>query len=114
MLLGMAGTYGLMTYIATERISEFGLRIALGANPSNIMGLMLRRAMVLAAVGLGIGLIAFLALGRVLESLLFGLKSTDAFTYGSVLFFITLATLAAAIVPAWRSMRVDPIGALRV
>jgi predicted permease len=114
MLLGMAGTYGLMTYIATERISEFGLRIALGANPSNIMGLMLRRALILAAVGLGLGLIAFLALGRVLESLLFGLKSTDAFTCGSVLFFITLATLAAAIVPAWRSMRVDPIGALRV
>lgn len=114
LLLGMAGTYGLMTYIATERTSEFGLRIALGANPSNIMGLVLRRAMVLAAVGLGLGLTVFLALGRVLESLLFGLKSTDAITYGSVLFFITFATLAAAIVPAWRSMRVDPMGALRL
>jgi putative ABC transport system permease protein len=111
--LAMAGVYGLMTYVVSQRTAELGIRMALGASPADLLRLILGRAALLAAVGLGLGLALSAAAHRLLAGLLFGLKPTDALTYATVLVAIGLVTLAAAAAPAWRATRIDPVRALR-
>ena len=113
LVLAMAGIYGVMNYIVTQRTSELGLRMALGARGSDVMGLVLSRAGILAAVGLAIGAGLSLALSRVLTGMLFGLKATDPSTYVLVLFCVASIALIAAAGPAWRASRIDPMTALR-
>jgi len=113
LLLAMVGVYGVLSYVITQRTSEFGLRVAMGANPADVVGLVLRGALRLAAAGLSIGLLLSLAASRVMASMLFELKPTDAVTYAAVLIAVTPVILAAAAIPAWRAARVDALTALR-
>jgi len=113
LLLAMAGMYGVMSYVTTQRIPEFGVRTALGASPRNVMALVLMRAAQMAMFGVGIGLVLAFSGTRVLNSRLYGLKATDALTYAGVLLAVTPIVVLAAAIPAWRASRVDPVEALR-
>jgi predicted permease len=113
LLLAMAGVYGVMAHVTAERTAEMGVRLALGATPGGVMWLILRKAGLLAGIGLAIGLAGSMALGRVLTGMLFGLQSTDGVTYAVVLIAVGVTTLAAAAVPAWRAGRINPVEAMR-
>jgi putative ABC transport system permease protein len=113
LLLVMAGVYGVMSYVTTQRTSEFGLRSALGAAPRDLVALVLKSAIRLATVGLALGILLSLAAGRAMASMLFGLKPADALTYVAVLCAVTPMVLLATAVPAWRAARIDPLTALR-
>ena len=113
LLLAMVGVYGVMSCLTAQRTSEFGLRLALGAKPTDLLITVLKRAAILAATGLIIGGAASLAAGRLIASILFGLKPTDAISYAAVFAAMLLATLAAAALPALRAARTDPATALR-
>jgi putative ABC transport system permease protein len=113
MCLAMAGVYGVMAYSVIQRTSEIGLRIALGANGSGILWMIVRRGLALVAAGLALGLGASLAATRLVSSLLFETSPNDPVTYVSVIAAIGLIALAACSAPAWRAVRVDPMAALR-
>lgn len=113
LLLAMAGVYGVMSYVAAQRTSELGLRMALGAQRGDILSLILRRAAVLAFAGLVVGLLLALAAGRLVAGLLFGIQPTDGVTYVGVVAALALVTMAAAAIPAWRATTIDPLTALR-
>jgi len=113
LLLAMAGVYGVMAYLVAQRTPELGLRMALGSAPSGVVGIVLSRAGLLAAAGLAGGIALAVAGSRLVESLLFGVKPTDAAGYGTAAIAIALVTLAAAAIPAWRAARIDPAVALR-
>ncbi len=113
LLLAMVGVYGVVSYVITQRTSEFGLRTALGAEPRDLVGLVLNRALRLGGIGLAFGMIMSLAAGRVMTSMLFGLKPADAITYLAVILAFTPVVILAAGVPAWRATRIDPLIALR-
>jgi predicted permease len=113
LLLAMAGIYGVMSYVVTQRTSELGLRMALGAARGDVIGLVLSRAAALAAVGLGIGAALSLAVSRFVGAMLFGLKATDPVTYVLVLLSVASIAILAAAGPAWRASRIDPMVALR-
>ncbi|HEV8040552.1 MAG TPA: ABC transporter permease [Bryobacteraceae bacterium] len=112
-ILVLVGVYGVMSFVITQRASEFGLRVALGAKPADVVGLVLRGALRLAASGLAIGLLLSLAASRVMASMLFALKPTDAVTYTAALLAVTPVILLAAAIPAWRAARIDLVTALR-
>jgi putative ABC transport system permease protein len=113
LLLAMAGMYGVMSFLTTQRIPEFGVRMALGASPTKVLALVLSRAVQMAALGVAIGLALAFSATRVMNSMLYGLKATDAITYASVLLVVTPIVVLAAAIPAWRAARVDPAIALR-
>jgi putative ABC transport system permease protein len=113
LLLAMAGVYGVMAQVTAERTVELGVRLALGATPGGVMSLILRKAGLLAAIGLAIGMAGSFALSRVLTGMLFGLQATDRATYIAVLLGVTVTTLAAAAGPAWRAGRINPVEAMR-
>jgi ABC-type antimicrobial peptide transport system permease subunit len=113
LLLAMAGVYGVMSYLVTQRTSELGLRMALGSSPSEVVRLVLSRAALLAALGLGGGIALAIGGSRFIASLLFGVKATDEVGYAAAAFAIATITLAAAAIPAWRAARIDPAIALR-
>jgi predicted permease len=112
-LLAVAGMYGVMSYITTQRIPEFGVRMALGASPRNVLALVLRRAARLTALGVALALALAFSMARVINSMLFGLKANDAITYALILLGVTPIVVLAAAIPAWRASRVDPVVALR-
>jgi putative ABC transport system permease protein len=113
LLMAMAGIYGVMSYIVTQRTSELGLRMALGAAWGDVIGLVLSRAAVLAAGGLAIGAGLSLAVSRLVGAMLFGLEATDPATYAMVLLSVAGIAILAAAGPAWRASRIDPMVALR-
>jgi putative ABC transport system permease protein len=113
LLMAMAGIYGVMSYVVTQRTSELGLRMALGAARGDVLGLVLSRAGVLAAGGLAIGAGLSLAVSRLIGAMLFGLKATDPATYAMVLLSVGGIAILAAAGPAWRASRIDPMVALR-
>ncbi|HMD36983.1 MAG TPA: ABC transporter permease [Vicinamibacterales bacterium] len=113
LMLAMAGMYGVMSYVAAQRIPEFGVRMALGASRGSVVGLVIGRASQLAVVGAAVGLAIAFAAARVLDSMLFGLKATDALTYAGVLLAVTPVVVLAAAIPAWRAAQADPVIALR-
>jgi putative ABC transport system permease protein len=113
LVLAMVGVYGVMSYSISQRASEFGLRVALGATPQDVVALVLRGALRLAVIGIAIGLGLSLAASRVLTSMLFDLKPTDALTYSMVVLAVAPVILAAAAIPAWRAARLDAMVALR-
>src|SRR5262249_40460481 len=113
LLLAMGGMYGVMSYVITQRIPEFGVRVALGASPLHVMAQVLGGAARWAVVGVAIGLAIALSAARVLKTMMFGLQATDATTYVGVLFAVTPIVVLAAAIPAWRAARADPVIALR-
>ena len=113
LLLAISGMYAVMSYVTTRRTSEFGLRSALGAHPSSIVALVLGDAAKVAVLGVVAGVLLSLTAGRLLRTMLFGLKSTDVVTYVGVVVLVLPIIVLAAALPAWRSSRVDPMIALR-
>jgi predicted permease len=113
MLLAAVGVYGVMSYLVTQNRQEIGIRVALGAQPGSIVGLVLRHGLALAACGIVAGLIGSAALTRVMESLLFGVNALDWLTFGSVALALAAVAFAATVVPAMRATAVDPTVALR-
>jgi putative ABC transport system permease protein len=111
--LAMIGVYGVVSYSVSQRINEIGIRVALGARSYDVFRLILREALTLSAIALAIGLLASLALGRVLQSLLFEVTPTDPATLASVVTVVLLVSTAAAAIPARRATAIDPLTALR-
>jgi putative ABC transport system permease protein len=113
MLLAMLGIYGVTSYYVTQRTHEIGVRMALGAQIVDVLKLVLKRAMLLATVGIVIGLGGAVALTRYMTTLLFGVKPIDVITFVAVGVVLALVVLVACIVPARRAAKVDPLEALR-
>jgi predicted permease len=113
LLLATVGVYGVMSYLVSQSTHDMGVRIALGAQPGNIVGLVVGHGMRLAAIGIGAGLIGAMALTRVMASLLFGVTATDAVTFAAVTLILGTAAFAATVIPALRASSVDPMVALR-
>ena len=111
--LASLGIYGVVSYSVGMRTNEIGIRIALGARTAEILWMVLTQAMIPVAAGLGIGLVASLAAGRLLSGLLYGVRTTDAATMGGVVVTLLAVALLAGLIPAGRATRVDPMTALR-
>ncbi len=112
-LLSAIGIYGVISYSVVQRTQELGVRAALGASTSNILGLVLRGGMWMTGIGLVIGLVGALGLTRLLETLLFGVPARDPVTITAVAALLGLVALLACYIPAWRAAKVDPMIALR-
>ncbi len=113
MILAAVGIYGLVSYRVSQGSHELGMRMALGAQPSAIVKLVLTHGMALACGGVLLGLAGAVGLTRLMTSMLFGVTPTDWLTYAGVSAFLVLTTLYACFVPARRATRVDPLEALR-
>jgi predicted permease len=113
LLLAAVGLYGVIAYSVTQRTREIGVRMALGASPVEVLGLVVRDGMWLVVVGVVVGLVAAFALTRVMESMLFGVSATDPATFLLTAGLLVAVALLATLVPALRAARVDPLVALR-
>jgi putative ABC transport system permease protein len=113
LILSAVGIYGVMSYTVGQRTQEIGIRMALGAEPQNMLALILGRGARLALVGIAAGVLGALALTRFLSSLLFGVQAHDPLTFTAIAILLLLVALAACYVPARRAMKVDPMVALR-
>jgi predicted permease len=113
LVLASIGIYGVMAHSVTQRTAEIGIRMSLGANKLQILGMILGRGMLITLVGAALGVIAFLFLSPVVSKLLFGVNARDPLTVGGVTLLLALVALLACYIPARRAMRVDPIIALR-
>ncbi|MFI5243853.1 MAG: ABC transporter permease [Gemmatimonadales bacterium] len=113
LLLAAAGIYGVLANTVTERLREIGVRAALGASRSNILGMVVRQGLGMTAVGALIGIVAAAGLSHVIASLLFGVSPLDPATYAVVTVVLGLVALGACLVPAVRASRVDPMETLR-
>ena len=112
-LLASIGLYGLMAYSVQQRTLEFGIRVALGADHSRLRNLVIRQAMLLALIGIALGLGAAYGLTRFLATLLFDVKPTDPVIFGSVALLLATVAALASYIPARRALRIDPMVALR-
>jgi len=113
LLLAIVGVYGVVSYAATQRTQELGVRMALGATPRQILALLLRQGTQLVAAGLLFGLVGAWALTRAMSHMLVGVSPSDPLTSLSVAALLSFITLLACWIPARRAMRIDPIVALR-
>jgi putative ABC transport system permease protein len=113
LLLAAIGTYGVVSYLVTERQREIGIRVALGASSGRIVRLVLRQGLTLATIGIVIGVGGALVLSRLTRTLLFGVSPNDPSTYVAVAAVIAAVALLACLLPAQRAMRVDPLEAIR-
>jgi putative ABC transport system permease protein len=111
--LAIVGIYGVLTYSVSQRLSELGIRVALGAPPSAILGLVLRQAGALIAAGIALGIAGAYGLTRFLQDLLFEVKATDWRAYAGAVLLLAVVAVVAALIPARRGARVDPVVALR-
>jgi putative ABC transport system permease protein len=108
LVLATVGIYGVMSYVVRQRKREIGTRMALGATGRDIAWLVMRNGALIAIAGTVLGVVVGLAVSRVLESVLFATSRTDPFAIGAAALVLSIATLAACLVPARRAARVDP------
>ena len=113
LLLASIGLYGVMSYTVSQSTRELGLRMALGAGPSNVLRLVLSRGLLLTTTGIMIGIVLALLLTRLLGRLLYQVSPRDPFAFAAAFAVMTLASLGACFLPAWRATRTDPMRALR-
>jgi putative ABC transport system permease protein len=113
LVLAAVGLYGVMSYSVSWRTQEIGIRMALGANRTDVLRMVVRQGMTMTAIGLALGLIGVFALSRVMVGLLYGVSPTDPLTYTGVSIVLLVVALLACLIPARRATRVDPIVALR-
>jgi ABC-type antimicrobial peptide transport system permease subunit len=113
LLLAAVGLYSVMSYTVTQRIPEIGIRIAMGATPRNVIGMVVGQGIALAAAGVALGAVASLAAARFVSSMLCGVNPNDPWSFVLAGLFLGLIALLAAWLPAFRATRIDPISALR-
>jgi putative ABC transport system permease protein len=113
LVLAGVGLYGLISYTVAQRVPEIGVRLALGATPAQVAGLVIRQGLVLAAAGVALGMIGALGATRLIESLLFSVSASDPLIYSALAALLLSIAALACYLPARRAMRVDPMAALR-
>ena len=113
MFVASIGVYGVMSYLVSQRTREFGIRMAVGATRGAVFALILRQGAKLAAIGVAIGLVAAALFGRLIASLLYGVKPLDAATLAGVSTLLAAVALLASYVPARRAANADPMDSLR-
>jgi ABC-type antimicrobial peptide transport system permease subunit len=113
LLLGVVGIYGVISYAVSQRRREIGIRAALGAQQGQLKGMFVRHGLVLAGIGVVIGLGAAAGLTRLMSTLLYGITPLDPVTYAVVPIIVLIATVLASYLPARRAVSVDPVEALR-
>jgi ABC-type antimicrobial peptide transport system permease subunit len=114
LLLAGIGIHGLLSFAVSHRKQEIGVRNALGAQPTRILGLVMQEGVVLAAIGIALGTAAAYVAARLMESLLAGVKPDDPSTFVTGVGVVPLMTIAGSLVPAVRAVLVDPMAAIRV
>jgi putative ABC transport system permease protein len=113
LFLAAVGVYGVLSFSVSQRSQEMGVRIALGAKGSDVLGLVVRQGLTLAAIGVVLGLLGAFGITRVIQSLLYNVTATDPISFGGVAMFLALVAAVASYLPARRATAVDPIVALR-
>jgi putative ABC transport system permease protein len=113
LVLASVGIYGVVAYAVAQRKQEFGIRMALGAQPADVMGIVLRQGLKLALAGVGIGTVATLFLGRLITGLLFGVEPTDPLTLAGVALLLSAIAVGACWLPAYRATQTAPVETLR-
>jgi putative ABC transport system permease protein len=113
LLLAAVGLYGVIAYSVTRRMTEFGIRMAMGARASDVLGMVLTQGLKLTAAGVVAGAVGALALTRLISGLLFGVSAFDPVTFCAMALLLGLVTVAACIIPGLRATKVDPLVALR-
>ncbi len=113
LLLACIGVYGVLAYLTGQRTSEIGLRMAVGASARDVLWMVLRQSLKLTVVGVGIGMLAAVGAGRLLQHLVDGMRPINAATYALMISLLILAALLASFVPARRASMIDPVKALR-
>ena len=113
LVLASTGLFGVVSYAVAQRTAEFGTRIALGARATDVVRLVARESAVMLTIGLAIGLAGGIGVASTMKSVLFGLSPADPLTVGSVIALLSIVTISATALPAWRASRIDPVIALR-
>jgi len=113
MLLATLGVYSVIAYVVTQRRQEIGVRVALGAQSTDVLRMVLRQGFVLALFGIAVGTVTALFVTRLLSAFLFGIAPNDPLAFGVVILVLAVVALVASFVPALRATRVDPMTALR-
>src|SRR5262249_13311950 len=112
-MLAAVGLYGVLAYTVAQRTREFGVRMALGANPGQVRGLVLRQVGLMTVIGAIVGLSGAIGLGRLAQSLLYEVKGNDILVIACSVIVLTLVAVASGFLPAQRASKVDPMSALR-